>query len=356
MGTRHPGTRHHASAEGTRPTPTALPDARRPAPLGQVDAGATAPPTSDPAHAHHLPPGASLTSRAPATAPGDGLQPAAAGSGAPGSAGGPVLAGITDEAAPDLPGQLAVLAELGWSAIELRSVDTVPVAALSDRRFTEVAKTLSDHGVRAVCLASGIGGWARPVSTPFEHDLAEFDTLARRCGELGTRYIRIMSYPNSGLPETRWRDRVVARIGVLAEAAETAGVVLLHENCSGWAGTSAERALELLDAVRSPALKLLFDTGNGVAHGYDGLALLEKVLPHVVHVHVKDAVGGRFVAPGQGAARVADCVKLLRDNGYQGTWSLEPHVSLVPHQAGALAAGAPAAFVAAGRAMARLLR
>ncbi|MEU4804119.1 sugar phosphate isomerase/epimerase family protein [Actinosynnema sp. NPDC023587] len=269
---------------------------------------------------------------------------------------GEVLAGITDEAAHDLPGQLAVLAELGWSAIELRTVDTVPIAELDDHRFTGIAKTLADHGVHVVCLASRIGGWGRPVSTPLEHDLAELDTLARRCGELGTRYIRIMSYPNCGLPEARWRDRVVARIAVLAEAAENAGVVLLHENCSGWAGTDAGRALELLDEVRSPALKLLFDTGNGVAHGYDGYALLEKVLPHVVHVHVKDAVGDRFVAPGQGAARVADCVKLLRDNGYRGAWSLEPHVALVPHRAGVLAADAAGAFVAAGRAMAHLLR
>lgn len=271
-------------------------------------------------------------------------------------AGPPVLAGLTDEAAHDLPGQLAVLDELGWSAVELRAVDGVPVAELDDRRFTEVAKTLSDRGVRVVCLASRIGNWARPVSAPFEDDLAELDVLAGRCGELGTRYVRIMSYPNDGLPERRWRDRVVARVAVLADAAEAAGVVLLLENCSGWAGSRADRALELLDAVGSPALKLLFDTGNGVAHGYDGYALLEEVLPHVVHVHVKDAVGDRFVAPGQGAARVADCVKLLRANGYQGAWSLEPHVSLLPHAPDGLAPGAAAAFVEAGRAMARLLR
>ncbi|MEV0678916.1 sugar phosphate isomerase/epimerase family protein [Actinosynnema sp. NPDC050436] len=269
---------------------------------------------------------------------------------------GEVLAGITDEAAPDLPGQLAVLAELGWSAVELRTVDTVPVAELDDRRFARVAEALSDRGVRVVCLASRIGGWSRPVSTPFEHDLAELDTLVRRCGQLGTRYVRVMSYPNCGLPEARWRERVIARIGVLAEVAEAAGVVLLHENCSGWAGTDADRALELLEEVRSPALGLLFDTGNGVAHGYDGFALLEKVLPHVAHVHVKDAVGDRFVPPGQGAARVADCVKLLRDNGYRGAWSLEPHLCAVPHRGGVPAVGASAAFVRAGRAMARLLR
>ncbi|MBW4718448.1 sugar phosphate isomerase/epimerase family protein [Saccharothrix obliqua] len=269
---------------------------------------------------------------------------------------GDVLAGITDEAAHDLPGQLAVLADLGWSAVELRSVGGVPVADLSDRAFTDVAKALSDRGVTAVCLASRIGGWARPVTAPFDDDLAELDVLLRRCDELGTRLVRIMSYPNDGLAEPDWRDRVVARVAALAEIAASAGVVLAHENCAGWAATSADRALELLARVDNPALKLLFDTGNGVAHGYDGFALLERVAPHVVHVHVKDAVGDRFVPPGRGDARVADCVALLRAAGYAGAWSLEPHVSLQPHRSGELAPGAAAAFTGAGRAMARLLR
>ncbi|MFJ6673504.1 sugar phosphate isomerase/epimerase family protein [Actinosynnema sp. NPDC091369] len=268
----------------------------------------------------------------------------------------PVLAGITDEAAPDLAGQLAVLAELGWSHVELRTVDGRAVADLDDDEFAVVAEELAARGVRAVCLASRIGGWARPISTPFEDDLAELDVLLRRCAALGARFVRIMSYPNAGLSERRWRDRVITRVSMLAELAEAADVVLLHENCSGWAGTSAERALDLLDAVDNPALKLLFDTGNGVAHGYDGYAMLREVVVHVEHVHVKDATGDRFVPPGTGDARVADCVELLRAHGYRGAWSLEPHVGLVPHRSGALAPGAADAFVAAGRAMAGLVR
>ncbi|MEU7530193.1 sugar phosphate isomerase/epimerase family protein [Saccharothrix sp. NPDC042600] len=262
-----------------------------------------------------------------------------------------VLAGITDEAAADLPGQLAALAALGWSAIELRTIDHRPVAELSDREFGEVAKALSDSGVRAVCLASRIGGFTRPITAPFEDDLAELDTLLARCDALGTPFIRIMSYPNDGLGERRWRDLVIARVATLAELAGSAGVVLVHENCAGWAGGGADRALELL--AEAPGLRLLFDTGNGVPHGYDAYALLERIAPHVAHVHVKDAVGDRFVPPGQGAARVADCVALLRARGYRGAWSLEPHVSLRPGVSGAPDA---AAFVAAGRAMEGLLR
>jgi len=267
-----------------------------------------------------------------------------------------VLAGMTDEAAHDLATQIEVLTELGWSAIELRTVDRLAVADLTDDRFAAAATALADNGVRVTCLDSRIGNWARPITADFEQDLAELDVLARRAQALGTRYVRIMSYPNDGLSDHEWRAGVITRIKALAHRAEAAGVVLLHENCSGWAGTGAARMLELLDEVASPALKLLFDTGNGVAHGYDGFDLLCEIAGHVEHVHVKDADTHGFTIPGEGVARVADCVKLLRANGYQGAWSLEPHLALRPHEPGELAADAVASFLAAGRAMADLLR
>ncbi|WP_205414127.1 sugar phosphate isomerase/epimerase family protein [Amycolatopsis thermalba] len=264
------------------------------------------------------------------------------------------LAGIGDEAAPDIAGQVAAVRRLGWTALELRTVDGIPVAALDAQRVRSIRGELDRAGIHVVCLDSRIGGWARPVSTGFATDLAELDTLIGHGAILGVRAIRIMSYPNDGLPETRWRATVVDRVRRLTDRAAGAGFVLLHESCSGWAGQSAERALDLLAAVGNPALRLLFDTGNGVAHGYDGLSMLAELVPHVAHVHVKDGVatpeGPRFTLPGDGDARVADCLRLLLDHGYRGAVSLEPHLAVAPH-AGRVVAGADgvARFVEAGR-------
>ncbi|AHH95184.1 hypothetical protein GCM10010174_55510 [Kutzneria viridogrisea] len=271
-----------------------------------------------------------------------------------------MLAGIADEAGHGLRTQISAIRALGWGGIELRCVDRFPVAELDEHRFARVVEELAAAELHVVCLASRIGSWARPISGPFDLDLTELDVLARRCAALGTRYVRVMSYPNDGLDEAQWRARCVDRLRVLATRAEDSGVTLLHENCSGWAGTSAKRMLELLDAVDSPALRLLFDTGNGIPHGYDGLAVLKEIVEHVAHVHVKDAVGSpaehSYTLPGAGQARVTDCVRLLRDNGYTGAWSLEPHLGLRPHEPGELAADAPQRFLAAGRAMTELLR
>lgn len=246
-----------------------------------------------------------------------------------------VYAGIGDEAGTALDRQVSALHTLGWRAIELRTVDKIAVADLDDKSFAGLTDRLAAAGLDVVCLDSRIGDWSRPVTAPFEQDVAELHALAPRCRQLGTRYLRVMSYPNAGLTEAAWRAEAVRRLRVLTRYAEEHGLVLLHENCAGWAGTRGERMLELLADVASPALQLLFDTGNGVAYGYDGLALLRQIIGHVAHVHIKDAMPGpdgvTYTLPGLGAAAVADCLRTLLAHGYTGAWSIEPHLALRPH-------------------------
>ncbi|PRY02376.1 sugar phosphate isomerase/epimerase family protein [Allonocardiopsis opalescens] len=268
------------------------------------------------------------------------------------------LAGIGDEAAPELGGQLAALGELGWRHLELRGVDGIPVAALDDAAFARAAERIRAAGVTVVAVAAKIGDWSRPATGDFALDLAELDVLARRCAALGTRLVRVMSYPSGGLPEAEWGRRARTRLRALARRAEDAGLLLAHENCAGWAADRADRMLDLLAEVDSPALRLLFDTGNGVAHGYPAQPLLRAVVGHVVHVHVKDAVtapggGVGYVPPGTGEAGVAECLRLLAAHGYRGALSLEPHVRLRPHAPDA-GRGDRAAFVGCGRALERL--
>lgn len=283
--------------------------------------------------------------------------------GATGSAEPPgiTFAGITDEAGSALEDQIAALGRLGWRGIELRTVDGVAIADLDDRAFGRVAEALAAAGLRTVCVDSRIAGWARPITAPFTDDVAELTVLARRCATLGTRLVRVMSYPNAGLDDREWARRVRERMRALARHAEDAGLVLVHENCAGWAGRHADRMLDLVESVDSPALRLLFDTGNGIAYGYDGHEILPRILPYVVHVHVKDADGPygdpRYTLPGEGACRVAECLRLLLDHGFTGSWSIEPHLRVRPHEHRTDAGpDGVELFVRYGRALERLVR
>lgn len=273
----------------------------------------------------------------------------------------PRLAGIGDEAAPGLVDQLAAVRELRWNRLELRSLDHVPLAALPEADFARAAEHIRAAGVEVVAVAAKIGDWSRPATGDFTLDTAELDILARRCAVLGTRTVRIMSYPSGGLAEPEWRRTVYTRMRELTRRAEDAGLILAHENCAGWAGEDADRALDLISHVDSPALRVLFDIGNGVAHGYDAAAMLRPLVEYVTHVHVKDAVTGpdgdiAYVLPGEGRAGVAECLRILADHGYRGALSIEPHLHLRPHL-GAEGVdpgrGDRAAFVRYGRALER---
>lgn len=251
-----------------------------------------------------------------------------------------LYAGIGDEAGRSLDHQIAAVSSLGWQLIELRSIDGIALADLDGESFDTCVRTLRAAGLGIACVDSRIADWSRPISQGIDADLWELERLGPRCAALGTRYVRVMSYPNDGLDDADWGAEVIRRMRVLTARAAEYGLVLLHENCAGWAGRSAERMWRLLTEVDSPALRLLFDTGNGAAYhyrAYDELVRLLEVCPEAVaHVHVKDAVGSgsaaAYTLPGEGESRVADCLRLLLEAGYAGVWSIEPHLALRPHE------------------------
>lgn len=248
-----------------------------------------------------------------------------------------VLGGIGDEAAADLHTQIAVHRQLGWRHLELRTINGSWLGDLDRAQLWWVADCVRHAGIDVPCIDSRIGSWQRLVSSSLDDDLAELANLADLATALHTRYVRVMSYPNDGLHDADWRQEVFQRFQALTHRAEQRGIVLLLENCSGWAATSAERTWDLIDSVDSPNLRLLFDIGNPVAHGYDGPQYLADLIRWVEHVHVKDATrqqggGVDFTLPGQGDAEVEQCLSLLLQHGYGGVFCVEPHLAVLPHE------------------------
>lgn len=245
------------------------------------------------------------------------------------------LAGVGDEAGRAFGLQIAAHRELGWSRLEVRRIGGRPVSELGARDLREAAAQLEAAGITVPAVASPVGSWARPVTCSFHEELDELDASLSAAQVLGAPFVRVMSYPNDGLAEVAWYAEVARRMRALSARAAAAGIVLLIENCAGWAADRPDRALELLADVDSGALAILFDTGNGVAYGYDGLEYLRAVAEHVRHIHVKDgrADGGtvRFTYPGEGEARVGECLRIAAGAGYAGCLSIEPELAQTIH-------------------------
>lgn len=245
--------------------------------------------------------------------------------------------GIADEAGKALDVQIRAHKELGWDHIELRVVGSANATTVPDAEFEQVVEKLTETGIKVSCFASELCNWARPINTDFAVDVAELNRAIPRMKRLGAPYIRMMSYPNDGRAERDWKQEVFRRIRELARMAEDGGITLVHENCSGWGGLSPENTLELLDKVASPALKLVFDTGNPPAEGQDSWDFYRKVKEHIVYIHIKDALRPKpgekevFTFPGEGDGCVREIVQDLLKSGYQGGMSIEPHLSAVIH-------------------------
>jgi sugar phosphate isomerase/epimerase len=171
-----------------------------------------------------------------------------------------MISGIADEAGSDIKTQISAQKKLGWDAIELRLVDGVNVAGeMSDSCFDEVRKEIEKSRLTVTAFASAIGNWSRHVKEDFKVDLNELATAVGRMRSMGVRGIRVMSWKGDGIPESEWRTEVLRRCRELAKIAEDAGVVLLHENCVGWGGLSAENMVILKNEVHSPPFKFLYD-------------------------------------------------------------------------------------------------
>lgn len=248
--------------------------------------------------------------------------------------------GFADEAEKTLEGQISTLQEAGWSAIELRLLGGTNVVDLSEDEWKATRDRLAEEKIEIVGFGGQIGNWARPITSDFSVDVEELKRVAPRMREVGTKFLRIMSYPNpedNPLPEDEWKQECIRRIKELATIAEGEDVVLAHENCSGY-GATAKGWLELAAAVDSPALQLILDTGNNSLHANDSedtWNFYEATREHITHVHIKSA------RPGDNGEYVTCHVdedpvqrRILADleaNGYNGWLSIEPHLKAAIH-------------------------
>ncbi len=240
-----------------------------------------------------------------------------------------ILSGFADEISPDPAEQLATLAAEGISHLELRGAWSVNVADFTAEQVASFRSAVERAGVRVSAIGSPVG--KIPVGAPLPPELDRMRRVADVAGELGTALVRVFSfYIPAGEPAERYRQQVIDRMGALTRIAEDRGLVLAHENEKEIYGDTPDRCADLITAVGSPALRATFDPANFVQCGVrpfsDAYALLRPLL---VYLQVKDALAatGEVVPAGQGDGQLRETLAALRDSGFAGYMSLEPHLA-----------------------------
>ena len=146
-------------------------------------------------------------------------------------------------------------------------------------------------------------------------------------------------------------------LALAAELGQQLRVDSVRSSTSAGSGhpTSSMSAADLISAVGSPALRATFDPANFVQCGVrpftDGYRQLRSFL---VYLQVKDALAatGEVVPAGEGDGEVRETLAALRDSGFEGFMSLEPHLARAGRFGGF---SGPQAFTRAVRALKSLL-
>jgi sugar phosphate isomerase/epimerase len=240
------------------------------------------------------------------------------------------LTGFADEISPNLDEQLDTLARESISYMELRSVWNTNVLDLTDEELDEVRSAVSARGISVSSIGSPIG--KVPITDPFGQHLERFRRALHVASVMQAPYVRVFSFfIPQGRDPSFYREEVLERVGALAEEAGSAGVTLLHENEKEIYGDVPDRCVDLLTGVDSPALRAAWDAANYVQCGvrYPFTEGFDPMRSYIEYVHVKDALAdtGKVVPAGQGQGQIPETLSALHDSGFDGFFSLEPHLA-----------------------------
>lgn len=241
------------------------------------------------------------------------------------------LSAFSDEVTDDFLGQVEYLAKEGVEYIEPRFVGGKNLMDLSKGELAEVKKMIQDHGLKVSAIGSPIG--KVKLDEPFEPHLDKFKHAIDLAVLLETPFIRMFSYY---APEDKniddYRDQVIDRMAAKADLLSDVDVTMVHENEAHIYGHSAENCVEMVEAVNSPKLRLVYDPANfvwGEKIRNNVEACFPVMKPYIVHIHIKDwKLGATDVGsiPGQGDGQIKELLAELAAMNYDGCMTMEPHL------------------------------
>lgn len=238
------------------------------------------------------------------------------------------ITGFADEVSPNLDVQIATFKRLGLSGIDLRSIDGVNVLSLSDDTLNYLKEQSAKHGMPVQAIGSPVN---KVDLTPEnrESELAKMAKAIEIAEKLNVTRIRIFSpeVPR-GQDEQMWPE-VKAWMADQIALAEKAGVLLLHENDARFYGAYPENAKRLFAEFAGPSFQAAFDFANTVLIGYRAMDhWFPWILPYLDTLHIKDAVEreGKVVPAGEGEGQLLETMRFLKEKGWKGALTLEPHL------------------------------
>ncbi len=227
-------------------------------------------------------------------------------------------------------------AEIGFDGVELdirADYENEPVLSADERAQIKQLSQESGVDVPSLCVGafwqySPAAGDETLLRTAREILSASIEAAA----DLGARWILVPVTPaDTEISHEECQERWIREMQTAAPLAQAAGVVLCLENVGRGCGKSAQDLRALVEGVDSDHVLTYYDVGNACAFGNDPVAEIKDLAELIGVVHIKDHEGQLL---GEGIVDIPQCVKTLREVGYDGWLILETPATDDPLQAG----------------------
>jgi len=249
---------------------------------------------------------------------------------------------VSDEISRDFEEALRVCAALGIRRVEVRNLLQGRAPMCGEAALADAENLARKANVQITALSPGLFKYTASAQQ-FQHEMSEvYPRSAEWARKWNLPGLIVFGFHKLGATEATAHEFSSANppayvIEWLAEAGERAaadGLLLMIEPepiC--WCDTGRATA-ELIRRAGSKVLRINYDPGNVAwLENRDPLDELDVVAPLIANVHVKDlkplARGAGFPewAPaGEGMIDFAAHFRRLRELGYAGPVSLEPHM------------------------------
>ncbi len=232
---------------------------------------------------------------------------------------------FADEVSPFIDKQIEAMKNNSLSGLEIRNVDDVNIAEISDRTAKEVKAKTDAADLRVLTIGSPIGKMDIEKGN-FPLHTEKFKRTLELANILGAENLRLFSFFTPTEERSSYRDRVIERLSLFSELARGSGITLCHENEKGIYGDIPERCAEIHKAL--PEIKAIFDPANYVQCGVDTLKAWEIMKPYVKYLHIKDSLAdGNVVPAGKGVGNLSHILADFAESGGEYV-TLEPHLAV----------------------------
>lgn len=205
--------------------------------------------------------------------------------------------------------------------------DAVEFWRWRDKDLDALERAAQEHGVRVAGFC--VDPMGRLVD-PATHDefIEGVKASVGQAQRFGAQALIVtVGQEREDVSRTEQREAIIAALRRAAPFAEEGGVVLCVEPLNvlvdhkGYFLSTTDEGLEIISAVNSPAVKLLYDVYHQQITEGNLIARITRHIDSIGHIHIAD-VPGRH-EPGTGEINYTRVFEAIASAGYQGYVGLE---------------------------------